>query len=34
MFTNTVNLYREWSWNGPEPLNERPNVFVALIGIN
>lgn len=33
-FSNKVNQYREWGWNGPEPLNERPNVFVAIIGIN
>jgi len=33
-FDNVVNQYREWSWNGPEPLNERPNVFVGIIEIN
>jgi len=34
LFTNTINQYREWKWEGPEPLNKRPNVYLALVEIN
>lgn len=27
-------MWREWSWQGPEPLNERLNRFVALVKMN
>lgn len=33
-FTNKINMWREWAWQGPEPLNERLNRFVSLILVN
>lgn len=33
-FSNIVNLWREWSWQGGEPLNRRLNNFVSLILLN
>lgn len=26
-----VNAYREWEWDGPEPLNKRMNRFIATV---
>lgn len=27
---NRLNAYREWVWDGPEPMNKRENRFIAL----
>ena len=34
LFTNKVNAFREWEWDGPEPRNMRLNRFVALAVAN
>ena len=33
-FNNTINIWREWSWNGPEPMNQRANSYVSLVILN
>lgn len=27
---NRLNAYREWEWDGPEPMNKRENRFISL----
>lgn len=27
---NRLNAFREWEWDGPEPLNKRENRFISL----
>jgi hypothetical protein len=33
-YTNTINAYREWEWEGFEPLNHRLMRFVGLVELN
>lgn len=33
-FKNEVNIWREWAWNGGEPMNERANSYVSLVLLN
>lgn len=28
---NKINAFREWEWDGPEPLNKRQNRFIAVV---
>ena len=30
LFVNEINIYREWEWEGGEPLNLRANSYVSL----
>lgn len=34
VFTNKINAWREWSWQGSEPLNERFMRFVSVVQLN
>lgn len=34
IFRNKINAYREWEWDGPEPLNKRMNRFLTLVQLN
>lgn len=34
VWRNKLNLWREWEWQGPEPLNLRQNTFQTLIQLN
>jgi len=33
-YTNTINAYREWEWEGFEPLNKRLMRFVGVAELN
>lgn len=33
-FNNSINAWREWEWQGPEPLNKRLMNFVSIILFN
>lgn len=33
-YTNKINLYREWVWDGNEPMNLRENIFLSTTLIN
>ena len=34
VWKNKLNLFREWEWQGPEPLNLRQNSFNSIIQFN
>jgi hypothetical protein len=34
VWSNKINLWREWEWQGPEPLNLRQNSFNSIIQFN
>ena len=34
LFFNEINSFKEWDWNGPEPLNHRNSKFISLITVN
>lgn len=33
-YTNKINAFREWVWDGPEPANKRLNRFLAIVNLN
>ena len=33
-FNNTINAWREWEWNGPEPMNKRLMRFYSIMLMN
>jgi len=34
IFVNKVNMWREWEWNGAEPMNFRINAYISLVLLN
>ena len=34
LFFNEINSFKEWDWNGPEPMNHRNSKFISLITVN
>ena len=33
-YSNKINMYREWVWDGNEPLNKRENRFLSTTLLN
>jgi hypothetical protein len=34
LWTSRINAWREWDWNGPEPLNQRLARFVSIVKLH
>lgn len=33
-FRNKINMFKEWVWDGPEPMNLRENIFIGVVPLN